>query len=329
MRAWRVSGVGEPDDVLHLVDIEPPEPGPGMVRVDVHAAGVGLPDVFMCRGTYPLTPEGSFTPGQELCGTVRAVGDGVDENLVGQRLMGITGFYVGHGSFAEQALAASRTLYPVPDGMADIDGAGFAIPFHTAWIGLVTRGQATAGETLLVLGAAGSSGAAAVRLGATLGLTVIAVVGGPAKAAYCTALGAHHVIDHREVDDLSEAVRSMTDGDGADLIYDPVGGDPARGALRAIANEGRHLLVGFASGTWAEPRGHDVAVRNYSMVGVYAGAYDRAQTEAIHESVTTAIAEGPSIVGEVAAFEDLGAAVSRVADRSAIGKTVVQVAQSR
>ena len=152
-----------------------------MVRLAVAAAALGLPDVLMCRATYPLTPDGPFTPGQEVAGTVTALGLGVDRDLMGRRLLGVTAFYLGHGGLAEEALAPAATLFPVPDDMADADAAAFYIAFHTAWIGLCRRARLQADETLLVLGGAGGSGAAAVALGHSLGSRVIAVVGGAGK----------------------------------------------------------------------------------------------------------------------------------------------------
>ena len=176
-------------DVLHLVDLEPPEPGPGQVRIRVTAAGIGLPDVFMCRGTYPLTPPLPFTSGQEATGTVTAVGEGVDIP-VGTRIMCVTAFWQGYGSFAEECLVAGDTTFPVPDGLTDAEAAGFWIPHLTGWIGLVDRGGIAAGDWLAVLGASGGSGIAAVQLGHALGAQVIAVVSDEERASFCRELGA-------------------------------------------------------------------------------------------------------------------------------------------
>ena len=149
MRAWQVQGAGEPMDVLHLIELEPPEPGPGQVRIRVTAAGIGLPDVFMCRGTYPLTPPLPFTSGQEATGTVTAVGEGVDIPI-GSRIMCVTMFWQGCGSFAEECLVAADSAFAVPDGLTDAEAAGFWIPHLTGWIGLVDRGQIAAGDWLAV-----------------------------------------------------------------------------------------------------------------------------------------------------------------------------------
>jgi len=324
MRAWKVHGQGEPSDVLRLAELDPPTPGPGMLRLEVAGAAIGFPDVLMCRGAYPLTPEGDFTPGQEVAGTVTAVGDGVDPSLLGQRVMAVTAFYLGHGGFADQALAAASTVFSVPDDMADDQAAAFTIPYHTGWIALHARGDLQAGETLLVLGAAGGSGAAAIQIGVLMEARVIAVVGGADKAAFCTGLGADVVIDHR-TSDVTDAIGEATDGRGVDVIFDPVGGQPALTALRSIANEGRHLLVGFASGEWASPTSHEVAIGNHSLVGVYVGAYDHDRIEIIHNAVLAHYHAGhlASIVTERVGFDDLPGALDQLAGRSVVGKAVM------
>ena len=168
MRAWQVQGKGEPLDVLDQVELPAPAPEPGQVQVRVTAAGVGLPDVLMCRGTYPLTPPLPFTPGQEMAGVVSAVGDGVDL-AIGTRVMSTSGFIEGNGSFAEYTVASADQVFPVPDALDDASAAGFWIPHMTGWIGLVDRGRIQAGDWLAVLGAAGGSGIAAVQLGKALG----------------------------------------------------------------------------------------------------------------------------------------------------------------
>jgi len=326
MRAWQVQGTGSPTTVMRLVELDPPEPGPGMVRLDVSAAGVGFPDVLMCLGTYPLTPSGRFTPGQEVVGTVEAVGDGVDEALLGRRVMGVTAFYTGNGGFADQALASAATLFEAPDTMADPQAAAFTIPYHTGWIGLHTRGRVQPGETVVVLGAAGGTGAAAIQLAKVLDATVIAVAGGPDKGAFCSSLGADVVIDH-QVADVTESIKEITEGYGADVVYDPVGGDAAKAALGAMANEARHLLVGFASGSWANPDPLDITIGNYSLVGVYVGAYGQPELEEIHDLLLDRFAAGAlsSIVTRQIELEQLADAMDDLEQRSAMGKTVVTV----
>ncbi len=279
-------------DVLHLIELDPPEPGPGQVRIRVAAAGIGLPDVFMCRGTYPLTPPLPFTSGQEATGTVTAVGEGVDIPI-GTRIMCVTMFWQGYGSFAEECLVAADSVFAVPDGLTDAEAAGFWIPHLTGWIGLVDRGQLAAGDWLAVLGASGGSGIAAIQLGHALGAQVIAVVSDEERAAFCRELGADTTLNRRD-GPLAPALREVTGGHGVDLIYDPVGGAPAEDAAGALARYGRLLAVGFASGAWPTLATHNLVVTNTSLVGVFAGGYAREELDAIHANLAILIERGPA-----------------------------------
>src|SRR3954452_22406294 len=197
MKAWEVQGAGEPAAVLHLVERELPEPGPGEVRIRVTAAGLGLPDVFMCRGTYPLTPPLPFTSGQEATGVVTAVGEGVDRLAIGDHIMCVTSFIAGNGSFAEECLTFADGAFAVPEGLSAAEAAGFWIPHLTGWIGLVDRGHIAAGDSLAVLGASGGSGIAAVQIGKALGAHVIAIVGDDERAEFCRGLGADEIVNYR------------------------------------------------------------------------------------------------------------------------------------
>jgi len=323
MRAWQVQGAGEPMDVLHLIELEPPEPGPGQVRIRVSAAGIGLPDVFMCRGTYPLTPPLPFTSGQEATGTVTAVGEGVDIPL-GSRIMCVTMFWQGSGSFAEECLVAADSLFEVPDGLTDAEAAGFWIPHLTGWIGLVDRGQLAAGDWLAVLGGAGGSGIAAIQLGHALGAQVIAVVSDEERAAFCRELGADTTINRRD-GPLAPALREATGGHGVDLIYDPVGGAAAEDAAGALARYGRLLAVGFASGAWPTLATHNLVVANTSLVGVFAGGYAREELDAIHANLAMLISEGRlrnAVTAEIP-FDELNSALHRMTQGGILGKWVL------
>jgi NADPH2:quinone reductase len=310
-------------DVLHLVELEPPEPGPGQVRIRVTAAGIGLPDVFMCRGTYPLTPPLPFTSGQEATGTVTAVGDGVDIPI-GTRIMCVTAFWQGHGSFAEECLVATDSAFPVPDGLTDAEAAGFWIPHLTGWIGLVDRGGIAAGDWLAVLGAAGGSGIAAVQLGHALGARVIAVVSDEERASFCRELGADATINRRD-GPLAPALRDATGGHGVDLIYDPVGGAPAEDAAGALARNGRLLAVGFASGAWPSLGTVNLVVTNTSLVGVFAGGYAREELDAIHANLAGLVSEGQlrNAVTAHIPFDELHSALHRMAQGGVVGKWVL------
>lgn len=324
MRAWQITGVGAPVDVLRMVDIPEPVPGPGEVALQVHAAGIGMPDAFMCRSTYAFSPSLPFVPGQEMCGTVVAVGEGSTAR-VGDRLMGVTSFYDGRGGLAEYTIASDATLFRVPEDMSSSDAATFRIGYSTALIGLQRRGEVQAGETVVVLGASGGSGSTAVQLAAALGARVLAVVSTPEKAALSTALGASAVIDRSEVD-VASAVNEMTDGRGADLVYDPVGGDLANATLKCLAPGGRLLAVGFASGQWTNPPVAELVRRNVSLVGVYAGGIGRTENESDHELLLSLYGQGKlqSFVTEVS-FEHGVDAVVAVDEGTVVGKSVVAV----
>ena len=233
MRRWVVESFGEPQDVWRLDEnAEPFEPGPGQVKIKVEAAGLGLPD--------PLTPPLPFTPSQEAAGKIVSVGDGVDDALLGTRVLGPTLFQAQRGGLADECLmqasgrgagALAGTL-PIPDEMSGIEAAGFFIPYQTAWVALVRRAQITADDTLLVLGASGSSGCAAVQLAKAKGARVIAVAGGPEKAAFCNSIGADDVIDRKQ-QDITEATLQLTGGKGVSMVFDPVGGKAGRAAFKA------------------------------------------------------------------------------------------------
>jgi NADPH2:quinone reductase len=320
-RAWVVRKHGEPVDALCLEDVAHDPLAPAQLRIRVHAAALALPDVFMCRGMYPLTPPLPFTPGQEVAGTVVEAGPQATTPL-GARVMAITDFVHRHGGFAEHVIADEDNAYAVPAGMGDAEAAGFLIAYQTAWIGLVRRAQLATTDTVLVLGAAGGTGSAAVQLARALGATVVAVANGEAKSRHCRALGAHHVVD-RSRDDVADAVRALTGGRGASVVYDPVGGAAADAALRCIANEGRFLAVGFAAGAWPRFDAHRLVVGNYSAVGVYAGAYTRPERVEMVAALAELVARGalrPCVTP--VAFEDLPAALAGVAAGTTCGRPV-------
>jgi len=324
VRAWQVTKHGEPRDALRLTnDAEVPDPGPGQLRIRVLASGVGFPDVSMCRGSYPLAPPLPFTPGQEVVGVVTAAGAGARAR-VGDRVMAVASFFLRHGSFAEECLAIDDFAFPVPEEMEDAEAAGFVIPFHTAYVGLLRRGCLEAGETVLVLGAAGGSGSAALQLAKAVGARVIATAGGPAKAAFCADLGADVVIDYSS-QDIADVVREATDGRGAEVVFDAVGGEAFDAATRCIAHEGRLLVVGFASGSWGKPRPAHLVAHNYSILGVVPSGYDRPFKEEAQAFLLEHWRAGRlrTAVQQAVPFEQIPDAVELVARRGVMGKLVV------
>jgi NADPH2:quinone reductase len=299
-----------------------PRVDPGFVRIRVAAAGVGLPDLLMCRDAYPFTPPHPFTPGQEAVGIVTAVAPGT-RCRVGDRIMGVTAFFVGHGAFAEECLLLEDFALPVPEGMDDVEAAAFTIPFHTAYVGLVQRARLARGESLLVLGAAGGTGQAAVQLGKALGARVIAVAGGEEKCRYCRELGADEVIDYRS-EDIAASTRRLTNAKGADVIWDSVGGDAFEAATGCIASEGRLLLIGFASGRWGVPSAQHITTHNYSVLGVIPTNYDHEFRLAAHARLAALRAAGKirSGVQRTFEFEELASALTLLASGRSIGKLV-------
>jgi len=324
MRAWQVGRHGRPLDVLEWSERDVPTPGPGRLLVRVSSAAIGLPDALMCTSAYAFSPPLPFVPGQEVCGVVEAVGEGTTMPT-GTRIMGVTDFFDGHGGLAEYCLVGEISAFEAPDMLDDDRAACFRIGYSTAWTGLVRRGGVRAGETVLVLGAAGGSGAAAVELARALGARVVAVVSDAAKAGFVTRLGADHVID-RTSGPLAEAVRAVTDGRGVDVVYDPVGGATASEAMRTVVSDGRFLAVGFASGQWARPETAEMVRGNWSFIGVYAGAVGRADNERDQAALLDLVAAGslrPSC--SVAEVSEVPTVVQRVADGRMIGKVVIRM----
>lgn len=323
MKAWRAESFGEPRDVLAIQHVEVPEPPEGCVAVRVRASGVGLPDLLMTRGSYPIVKQPPVSPGQEVVGDIVAVGRGVAAR-VGDRVMGLTMFMEKSGGFAEYCLLTEKRTWTVPSGLSDQEAAGFVIPFTTAYVALVMRGALMAGETLLVLGGAGSSGAAAIQLGKCLGAKVIAVAGSADKLDFCTALGADHVVSYQS-GDLAEAVMSITDGRGADVIFDPVGGKSAATAVKAIARYGRFTLVGFASGTWAQIDPLDMVLRNYSTVGIFAGGLTHQEYQKVRADLGLWVDQGliRTPVSRVFTFDEVPEALRVLDVGPPAGKMVV------
>ncbi|ARF58688.1 NADPH:quinone oxidoreductase family protein [Streptomyces gilvosporeus] len=324
MKAWRVSANGEPREVMRLEEVPDPEPGPGQLLLRVRAANVNFPDALLCRGHYQVRPPLPFTPGVEICGEVLAVGEGAD-GAVGQRVLAQPP--LPDGGFAEYAVADARSVRPAPEALDDAEAAALHIGYQTGWFGLHRRARLQAGETLLVHAAAGGVGSAAVQLGKAAGARVIGVVGGADKARIARELGCDLVLDRR-TDDLVAEVKNATGGRGADVVYDPVGGDAYAKSVKCIAFEGRIVVVGFASGAIPSPALNHALVKNYSVLGLHWGLYntkDPAAVDACHEELTKLAAQGvvrPLIGGRIP-LAGAAEAVQRVADGTSTGRLVV------
>jgi NADPH:quinone reductase len=328
VRALQVAAAGEPTAVLHLEDIPAPEPGPDQLAIRVAAAAVGLPDVLLCRGTYQLHPPRPFTPGLEAAGVVQRVGAGVDPALVGQRVVGVP--VLPHGALAEEAILAAVGVAVVPEGVRDVDAAATHISHTTAHVALHRRARLAPGQTLLVHAAAGATGAAAVQLGVLAGARVLATAGSAARVEVCRELGADVAINYRD-EDFVDVVRAVTDGRGADVVFDPVGGEVFRASQRCVASEGMILVIGFAGGDVQDIAANRLLYRNYAAVGLYMGAYSRDDAgrrivlEAHHELMAL-LGEGHlrPLASVPIALEDVAAALEALARREVIGRTVVR-----
>lgn len=315
MRAWRVHEVGAPDDVLRLEDIEEPVPGSGQVVVDVDLAPLNFPDDLLIRGLYQVRPPLPFTPGLEVLGRVD-----------GTRAVALTALPAG--GFAERALADVDDVFEVPVSIPDGEAAAMLITYQTSHVALHHRARLAAGETLLVHAGAGGVGSAAIQLGVAAGARVIATAGGPEKAAVCRELGADLAIDY-ETEDFVAAVLDATDGRGADVIYDPVGGDVFDRSRKCIAWEGRILVIGFAGGRIADARTNHALLKNYAVVGVHWGAYarhDRAVMRHAHAELVRLHGEGrirPLVHAEVP-LEQMPDALRTIVTRRTVGKVLVR-----
>ncbi|RYG37464.1 MAG: NADPH:quinone oxidoreductase family protein, partial [Burkholderiales bacterium] len=264
MKAWLADKFGEPLDVLALKDIDRPVPGPGQVLIRVHAVGLGLPDLMSVQGRYPFVPTPPVIPGHSFMGTVESAGS--DSSFSpGARVMARTLYESHAGALAEFALANDFHTFSVPDELDDAQAASFVLSYHTAYVGLVSRGMLGNGETVLVLGGSGATGSAAINLAKAMGARVVATARGPEKAEFCRAQGADHVIDPAS-SHIGEALLAATDGYGADVIFDPVGGTPSDQAVGAIAKRGRLVLIGIAAGL-PTLKPIDMIGRTYSAIG--------------------------------------------------------------
>ncbi len=321
MQAWQIAEIGEPGTNLSLVEVEPPEPGPGQLLLTTEAVGLSFPDVLQCRGMYQIKPPFPFTPGGETVGTVAAVGSGVDGFDVGQRVAAIG------GGLADQVVVPAAMAVTVPDGVESAKAAALPVNYGTTWFALHDRAKLQAGETVLVTGAAGGTGSAAIQLAKAAGAQVIAIAGGDVKVQACTDLGADVVINHHETPEFVDAVREAAGKGGIDVCYDPVGGGVFQQARRCMGWDGRYLIIGFLDGIQEAPANH-ILLKNYSLVGVHWGAslgrdpesFGRQMGEVLKLAATGDV--DPLLYPEVA-FDGAAQALQDLADRKTYGKVVV------
>lgn len=313
--------LGAPE-VLQYRDIADPEPGPGEVLVEVHAAGVNFPDGLVVSGNYQTKPALPFVPGSEVAGVVRAVGANVDGVGVGARVLA----FCGMGGYAELVTVPAAMVFPIPDSMSYVDAGGFVVTYGTSYHGLVDRANLTAGETLLVLGASGGVGLTAVEIGKALGARVIAAASSPDKLALCRDHGADELIDY-SADDLKTRLAQVAPG-GIDVVYDPVGGEHAQAAVRALCWGGRYLTIGYASGDIPKVGMNRLLVSGGALHGVLWGAWAKRNPEHNAANMRRLFdwydrgALRPH-VGETYPLADAAAALDVVMGRRARGKVVL------
>jgi NADPH2:quinone reductase len=325
MRAWRVHELGDPKDVLELDEIEEPEAGPGEVVVEVEAAALNFFDILLCQGKYQERPDPPFTPGAEVAGTILKVGEGVEGLEPGARVLATPPLPAG--GFAQKVVApADGGVFPIPETMPFDKAAALHIAYQTAYVGLHRRASLREGETVLVHAGAGGVGSAAIQVARAAGARVIATAGGPEKVGVCRDLGAEVAVDYKE-ENFVDAVKEATDGRGADVIFDPVGGEVFDGSRRCVAFEGRLVVVGFTSGTIANAPTNHALVKNYSVVGLHWGLYNRVMPKLVaetHDALIELYETGgiDPLIYDAVSFEELPDALELLGSRKTYGKLV-------
>lgn len=310
-------------ETLVVEDLPDVTPGPGQVAIDVKAAGVNFPDVLIIQGKYQFKPELPFTPGSELSGVVRAVGDGVTFVKPGDRVIAFT----ASGAFAQQVAVPQQAIMPMPPGMDFDTAAAVTLTYGTSHHAVVDRAALQPGETMLVLGAAGGVGLAAIEIGKALGARVIAAASSEEKLAVCREHGADVTIDY-STQDLREAIKAATDGKGPDVIYDPVGGEYAEPAFRSIGWRGRYLVIGFANGEIPKLPFNLMLLKGASVVGVFWGEFAKREPAANAKAMRQLMgwmAEG-KVRPHVSArypLEQTAQALNDMAARKVTGKVVI------
>jgi NADPH2:quinone reductase len=311
-------------DTLVVEDLPDVVPGQGQIAIDVQAAGVNFPDVLIIQNKYQFRPELPFTPGSELAGVIRAVGEGVSGFKPGDKVLA----FVSQGAFAQQIAVPAKMAMPMPPGLDFDTAAAVTLTYGTSHHAVVDRAQLKAGETMLVLGAAGGVGLAAIEIGKALGARVIAAASSDEKLEVCKAHGADATINY-STEDLREAIKATTDGKGPDVIYDPVGGSYTEPAFRSIAWRGRYLVIGFANGEIPKLPLNLPLLKGASVVGVFWGEFTKREPKAnvaAMQELMKWMAEGkikPHISGRYALAET-AQALNDMAARKVTGKVVIQ-----
>jgi NADPH2:quinone reductase len=322
MRRWELIEKGEPGTSLELVEVADPEPRAGQVLVDVEAVGLAFPDVLQCRGIYQVPTPPRYTPGGETAGVVSALGEGVEGLAVGDRIVAMG------GGLAEKVVVQAGSAFKVPEGVSPASAAALPVNYGTTWYALHERIQLQPGQTMLVTGAAGGTGTAAIQIGKAAGARIIAVAGGKEKVELAKREGADVVIDHQENPEWVDAVKEASGG-GVDVAYDPVGGDTFHHVRRCMAWGGKLLIIGFVAGIPDAPMNH-VLLKSYDIVGVHWGASVMRDPSSVRRQLDAVLADvaagrySPPLYPPFA-FEDAAKGLQDLADRKTWGKAVVKL----
>ena len=322
MHAWlceNPTGV----DALTWKELPTPTPGPGQVLIEIQAASLNFPDLLIVQNKYQMKPELPFVPGSEYAGVVRALGEGVTHLKIGQTVACLS----GTGGFGSHTLAPAKLCMPLPAGFPAVDAAAFIMTYATSHHALVDRAALKAGETVLVLGAAGGVGTAAIQIAKAMGARVIAAASTDEKCALCKTLGADATINY-STDNLRDALKTLTEGRGPDVVYDPVGGDLAEPAFRSIAWRGRYLVVGFAGGPIPALPLNLPLLKGASLVGVFWGDFAKREPQA-NAAMMAELAQWygqgkiKPVIDRTLPMQELKAAYTLMGSRSVKGKLVM------
>jgi NADPH2:quinone reductase len=323
MRAVLCRAFGPPES-LEIVELDDPEPGPQEIVIRVRAAAITFPDALMIEDKYQFKPKPPFVPGGDVAGVVEAVGEGVDGFAVGDRVTGALGLV---GGFAERAVLRVEAARRLPDPVGFAESTGLLYAYGTGYYGLKHRGDLRPGETLLILGASGALGMAAIEIGKLLGARVIAAAGSDEKLAVCRERGADELIDY-DKQDLKQRAKELTDGQGVDVVYDCVGGDYAEAALRSIGWKGRFLVIGFTAGIPKVPL-NLALLKGCQIVGVFLGAMTGKEPDLRREIEREVIAELAAgrlnpLVSRRYPLEAAPRALRDMLERKVVGKIVIE-----
>lgn len=324
MKAWQVNQWCEPEQ-MNFADVDVAEPAFGEVRIRNRAAALNFFDILLVQGKYQVRPPFPFTPGNEAAGTIDAIGEGVEDFKVGDRVQAM----VSSGSYAEYSIASATKTFSIPDSMSYEEGAAMPVVYQTSYLSLKARGALQAGEWLLVHAAAGGVGSSAMQIGKAMGARVIATVGSDEKLDFCLSQGADHAINYSQ-SDWPDKVKKITQGHGADVIYDPVGGDIFDLSTKCIASEGRLLVIGFAGGRIPSVAANRVLLKNISVVGCYWGGYIERHPEFLteaHKDLMKMYEAGQikPVVSKSYSLAEAPVAMRDLAERKTIGKAVLTI----